>query len=256
MGRESIAKLCDALLDNNADCKLVDLELAKCNITSTCAKHLIKLMSSKIKLRHLNLKDNTIQDDAASEMLAALVHHNNYITRLNIDYNPVRHQLLRDIDAQTKLNVLKVNAQEMPMMVQEINEIKTRTALVLYECSTDPLLKGKMMEIFSPETLDVLKRIHRSNASNIHKQPNGTRQPSQKEGHNRIRLEGVSKAERKALYGGRMFTSCEVVQLYTYINSLKRHLQDQKDHLFEQFNAYDEEREQMLAEARAVFSEF
>ena len=91
MGKESIARLCDSLLENKAGCKLVDLELSKCNITSECAKYLIKLMSSKIKLRHLNLKDNSIQDDAASEMLGALLHHNFYITRLNIDFNPVKH---------------------------------------------------------------------------------------------------------------------------------------------------------------------
>jgi len=55
-----LGKLCDALVENRAESKLIDLELAKCNVTSDCAKHFIKLISSKHKLRHLNLKDNLI----------------------------------------------------------------------------------------------------------------------------------------------------------------------------------------------------
>jgi hypothetical protein len=55
-----LGKLCDALVENHAESKLTDLELAKCNVTSECAKHFIKLLGSKHKLRHLNLKDNLI----------------------------------------------------------------------------------------------------------------------------------------------------------------------------------------------------
>ena len=47
-------------VENRAESKLTDLELAKCNVTSECAKHFIRLMGSKHKLRHLNLKDNLI----------------------------------------------------------------------------------------------------------------------------------------------------------------------------------------------------
>jgi len=71
IGKEGLGKLCDALIDKS-EIKLVDLELAKCAITSEGAKHLIKLLNSKVKLRHLNLKDNAIQDEAAIEILGSL----------------------------------------------------------------------------------------------------------------------------------------------------------------------------------------
>jgi hypothetical protein len=56
----SLGKLCDALAENRTESKLTDLELSKCNVTSDSAKHIIRLMGSKHKLRHLNLKDNSI----------------------------------------------------------------------------------------------------------------------------------------------------------------------------------------------------
>lgn len=56
---QSLAKICDALIDKS-ESKLIDLELAKCSITSQSASHLIRLLNSKSKLRHLNLKDNSI----------------------------------------------------------------------------------------------------------------------------------------------------------------------------------------------------
>jgi Ran GTPase-activating protein (RanGAP) involved in mRNA processing and transport len=159
IGKESLAKLCDALLENKSECKLVDLELSKCAITSESAKHLSKLLNSKIKLRHLNLRDNSIQDDAACEMLGALVNHNFYLTRVNMEYNPIKHQILRDIEAQTKLNVLKVNEQEIPILQNEITNIKARTAGVLHDCSIEPLLKPKLAELFDASTVDAFKRM-------------------------------------------------------------------------------------------------
>lgn len=56
----SLGKLCDSLVENRAESKLTDLEISKCNVKSECAKHIIKLIASKHKLRHLNLRDNLI----------------------------------------------------------------------------------------------------------------------------------------------------------------------------------------------------
>jgi len=91
IGKEGITKLCDALIDNKKECKLIDLDLAKCNINSDSAKPIIRLMNSNYKLRHINLKDNVIKDDAATEMLSALLNYNSYVTRCNLDFNPIRH---------------------------------------------------------------------------------------------------------------------------------------------------------------------
>ena len=89
--RENLNKLCDALIENRQDCKLIEIDLSKCSITSECARPIVKLLNSKYKLRHLNLRDNSIRDDTASEMLGGLVNNNSFITRLNLEYNPIKH---------------------------------------------------------------------------------------------------------------------------------------------------------------------
>jgi len=213
IGKESLAKLCDALLENKNDCKLVDLELSKCAITSESAKHLSKLLNSKIKLRHLNLRDNSIQDDAACEILGALINLNFYLTRVNMEFNPIKHQILRDIEAQTKLNVMKVNEQEIPVLMNEITDVKARTAGLLHDCSVEPLLKPKLQELFDDETIDAFKRM----SVKMKIPAPGRHQPTQ----NRMAVDGISKAERKALYNGKMFSSYEIVQLYTYMCSMR-----------------------------------
>ena len=244
----SLGKLCDALAENRAESRLTDLELSKCNVTSEHAKHMIRLMGSKHKLRHLNLKDNSIQDEAAQEMLGVLMHSNTYITRLNVDFNPIKHQILRDIDAQTKLNVLKVNEQEIPSMQIEINEVKSRTAYLLTECAKEPLLKDKVLSLIGHEAVDVLKRlnIRTKIVTGRHQQPSQTK----------MHLDGISKPERRALLNGGLFTSGEIVQLYQHIGSLHKSMDQQKESLFEQFHAYDAQKDEMMAQQKAVYMEF
>ena len=102
---DNLGQFCQALIENRY-CKLIDLDLSKCNITSESARPLIKLLNSKYKLRHLNLKDNAIRDNAASELLNALLNYNCFITKLNMEYNPIKHQIFKDIETQTKQNTI------------------------------------------------------------------------------------------------------------------------------------------------------
>lgn len=160
IGKDGISKLCDALIDNKKECKLIDLDLAKCNINSDCAQPIIRLMNSNYKLRHLNLKDNVIKDDVATEMLGALLNFNSYVTRCNLEFNPIRHHTMKEIEAITKANILKVNEQEIPQMKQEINEYRISTAMQLLESYNDPLVRDYIEELIPASHLDSLKRLN------------------------------------------------------------------------------------------------
>ena len=181
-------------------------------------------------------------------MLSALMHSNNYITRLNMEFNPIKHQILRDIDAQTKLNIFKVYEQEIPMMKGEIIEAKSRTAYLLHECAKDSLLKDQVKYLIGPHTIDILKRLNLKTKviNGRHQQPSQTR----------VRLEGISKKEQKQLLNGDLFSSADIVQLYQFIGTLHRQIDLQKESLFEQLHVFDEQKAQMMADDKAVFSEF
>lgn len=81
--------------------------------------------------------------------------------------------------------------------------MKAKTAGVLHDCSVEPLLKPKFQELFDAETIDAFKRM--SVRQKI--AAPGRHQPTQ----NRMAVDGISKAERKALYNGTMFNSYEIV---------------------------------------------
>lgn len=66
--KDNLQKICEAMLENK-NCKLIELDLSKCNINSEKVRPLIILLENNYKLRNLNLKDNFIKDDAASDLL-------------------------------------------------------------------------------------------------------------------------------------------------------------------------------------------
>lgn len=45
-----------------------------------------------------------------------------------MDMNPVRHSMLGDIEKHTTANLQKVNEQEVPTMIEEILDVKKKTA--------------------------------------------------------------------------------------------------------------------------------
>jgi len=94
--KDCIQFLVNAILLNRSESKLIELELAKCSLGEQDVQPFIKLIGSNYKLRCLNLKDNDVRDCAAAELLGALM-ANKYVTKLNLDLNPIRHQIKQDI---------------------------------------------------------------------------------------------------------------------------------------------------------------
>ena len=60
------------------------------------------------KLRTVNLKGNSITDEGAIELLGSVM-ANEYITKIVLEFNPFRHAIRKDIEAQCKANIMKVN---------------------------------------------------------------------------------------------------------------------------------------------------
>ena len=58
----SVKLLCEALHKRKNGAQLLELEMAKCGLTDETVIMLAKLISSKYKLRQLNLRSNGITD--------------------------------------------------------------------------------------------------------------------------------------------------------------------------------------------------
>jgi hypothetical protein len=56
-----------------------------------------------------------INDVDAQALFAGLL-QNNYLVKLNLEANPIKHSIFRDCEAQTKANLQKYGAQEWPLM--------------------------------------------------------------------------------------------------------------------------------------------
>ena len=53
------------------------------------------------------MKHNVVTDEGAQLLVQALV-NNEYIVRLNLEMNPLRHSILEDIEKHTSANQMKV----------------------------------------------------------------------------------------------------------------------------------------------------
>ena len=125
--RESFNYLVKGLIDNPEGSKLIELDLSKNRITSESVEPFVQLFEKNVKLRNLNLKNNIITDEGASLLVQAII-NNEYITKFSLEFNPLRHSVLADIEKHTRANQLKVNEQEVPQMIEEILEVKKKTA--------------------------------------------------------------------------------------------------------------------------------
>ena len=63
--------ICDGIICSKVEPKLVELDLQRCGINDKGVVPIARLLQCKYKLRVLNLRDNAITDDGASELLQA-----------------------------------------------------------------------------------------------------------------------------------------------------------------------------------------
>lgn len=63
--------ICDGIISSKVEPKLVELDLQRCGINEKGVVPIARLLKCKYKLRVLNLRDNAITDDGASELLQA-----------------------------------------------------------------------------------------------------------------------------------------------------------------------------------------
>lgn len=104
-------------------------------------------------------------------MVQALI-NNEFITKLLMDMNPVRHSMLGDIEKHTTANLQKVNEQEVPSMIEEILDVKKKTAQSLFDCAEDPMIKDKIRVVMHPNRLKNLKRAS-SRGGSFHRRTMG-----------------------------------------------------------------------------------
>lgn len=105
--KDGLTFLAKGMLDAG-ESRLIELELAKNNFGSKAIQPLIRLLGFNHKIRSLNLKGNAITDEGAAELLGSIM-SNEYITKVNLDLNPFRHAIVKDIEAQCRANITKVN---------------------------------------------------------------------------------------------------------------------------------------------------
>lgn len=129
------------------------------------------MFEQNFKIRTLNLRNNVITDEGAQTLAQAVV-NNQFITKLLCDMNPIRHSIITDIENHTKLNLQKVNEQEVPSMISEILDVKKRTAQSLFDCVQDPMIKDKIQIVMHPSRLKNLRRASAKGGS-LHRRSEG-----------------------------------------------------------------------------------
>ena len=101
--RESIQNLVRNLLENLECSKLIDIDLQKNQMTSDTVEPFAELFEQNFKIRTLNLRHNVITDEGGLLLSQALI-NNEFITRILIDMNPIRHSIIADMEQHSAQN--------------------------------------------------------------------------------------------------------------------------------------------------------
>ena len=90
-------------MENLEGSKLIDIDLQKNQMTSETVEPFAKLFEENFKIRTLNLRHNVISDEGGLLLSQALV-NNEFITRILIDMNPMRHSIIADMEQHSAQN--------------------------------------------------------------------------------------------------------------------------------------------------------
>ena len=101
--KESIKNLVRNLLENLEASSLIDIDLQKNQMTSETVEPFAELFEQNFKIRTLNLRHNVITDEGGLLLSQALI-NNEFITRILIDMNPMRHSIIADMEQHSAQN--------------------------------------------------------------------------------------------------------------------------------------------------------
>ena len=100
--RESLQLFVNCLIEN-AESKLREVDFSKNQMTTETIMPFVELFERNVKLRTINLRHNVITDEGGTQIVQAII-NNEFITKLLIDMNPIRHSIIVDIEKHTNKN--------------------------------------------------------------------------------------------------------------------------------------------------------
>jgi hypothetical protein len=102
------------MTDNPIGSKINELDLSRNKLNGSDLKALLELIKKNGKyFKILNLRDNLLRDQMCEEIVNALK-FNTYIVKCNLDLNPVKHVVLKEIETLTKRNLESLKEVETP----------------------------------------------------------------------------------------------------------------------------------------------
>lgn len=111
--KDSISDIAKAFLGNQIALCLKELDISKCQISCDhITSDFLKMLKSKhTTLKTLNMRDNLIGYESSEQIKDALK-TNKTITKINLEYNPIKQQVLEAIEKlcirNTKLDELNL----------------------------------------------------------------------------------------------------------------------------------------------------
>jgi len=128
--RGGIVEIAKAFVHNTLALCMKELDVSKCFIESEhITSDFIRMIKSEYcTLKVLNLKDNFIKMRAAESIKDALK-HNRTITKLHLEFNPVKEQVMRQIGLYCKRNVQidSINDHSKNIVIMEQKKHKSHT---------------------------------------------------------------------------------------------------------------------------------
>lgn len=235
--REALNHIVKGLLENTEGSVLSELDVSKNRITSDCIAPFVDLFEQNFKIRTINLRHNVVTDEGA-QLLVQAIGNNEYITKLQLDMNPLRISLLNDLEKHTSANLQKVNQQEVPQMVEEILDVKKKTAQALFDCAEDPMIRDKISVMMNPNRLKNLKRAN-SRGGSFHRRTIGP----------------VPKRDQDQLLKNHFFDSTDVVAITDEIQTQLKSIAIDKQQTFELYQENETMKEKMMEEDKAKIAE-
>ena len=146
--------------------------------------------------------------------------------------------MLGDIEKHTTANLQKVNEQEVPSMIEEILDVKKKTAQSLFDCAEDPMIKDKIRVVMHPNRLKNLKRAS-SRGGSFHRRTMGP----------------VPKSDKDQLLKNQFFDSHDVVAITDEIQCQLKNIAIDKKQTFELYQENETVKEKMMEEDKAIYQQ-
>uniref|UniRef100_A0A8C2RRJ8 NLR family pyrin domain containing 14 n=1 Tax=Capra hircus TaxID=9925 RepID=A0A8C2RRJ8_CAPHI len=159
IGDDGVKSLCEAL--KHPDCKLQNLRLMGCVLTSACCLDLASAILNNPNLQSLDLGNNDLQDDGVKFLFEALRHPNCNIQRLGLEHCGLTSLCCQDLSSTLSSNqgLIKISLTLNTLEREEI--MKLSEVLRSTECKLQVL--GLCKEALDEETQKLLEAVGSSN---------------------------------------------------------------------------------------------